>query len=180
MTRTKRIIHIAILASLASAISILDRYLSLALFPFIPGAKIGLANIIVLVALMNFDFKECLLIVFLKALIGNLIPFGLTSFIIGGTASLVSFLVMYVIKRHLAKYVSYVGIGTTGAFFHTIVQVMIIIVMYKMSAEVFVYGYFYYLLLIALISGVLLSIISIRVNKLYTHIYNKKEDEKVE
>lgn len=176
MTKTQKIIHLAILASIASVASILDRYLSSFIFPLIPGAKIGLANIVVMIALLNFDFKDCLILVILKVLIGNLLFFGLTSFFIGGAASLLSFLVMYTIKKYLNRYFSILGIGIIGAFVHCLVQLLVIMLIYNMGKEVFIYGF--YLMIISIVSGFVLALVSLKVNVLYTHTYNKKENEK--
>ena len=176
MTKTQKIVHLAIFAAIASVVSVLDRYISSFIFPLIPGAKIGLANIVVMVALLNFDFKDCIILVLLKVLIGNLLFFGLTSFFIGGAASLVSFLIMYVLKRYLNKAFSIIGIGMIGAFTHSIVQLLVIMLIYSFGKETFIYGF--YLIIISIASGVIMSLIALKVNDLYTHIYNKKENEK--
>ena len=176
MTKTQKIVHLAIFAAIASVVSVLDRYISSFIFPLIPGAKIGLANIVVMVALLNFDFKDCIILVLLKVLIGNLLFFGLTSFFIGGAASLVSFLIMYVLKRYLNKAFSIIGIGMIGAFTHSIVQLLVIMLIYSFGKETFIYGF--YLIIISIASGVIMSLIALNVNDLYTHIYNKKENEK--
>lgn len=178
MSRTQKIVHLAIFAAIASAVSVLDRYVSSFIFPLIPGAKIGLANIVVMIALLNFDFKECIVLVSLKVLIGNLLFFGLTSFFIGGSASFASFLVMYAIKRYLNKYFSMLGIGMIGAFIHSIIQLLVIMIMYNMGKETFIYGF--YLIIISIISGLIIALISLKVNSLYTHIYNKKENKNIE
>jgi len=175
MSRTRKLVHLAILAALASVLSIADRYLSGAIFASIPGAKIGIANIIILIALINFDFKETFSLVLVKALIGGLLAFGLTSFIIGGIASFLSFIVMYFLMK-LKDKISIFGISIAGALVHTTSQLFTIKFMYGMGNEVFAYGF--YLYLIALISAVVLAILAIYVNKLYTNIYNKKEEIK--
>jgi len=174
MSRTRKIVFLAILAALASVLSIVDRYVSGAIFSFIPGAKIGIANIIILIALMNHDFKETFALVLLKALIGGLLAFGLTSFIIGGIASFLSFIVMYFLMKIKNK-ISLYSISIAGAIIHTTSQLFTIKFMYGMGNEVFAYGF--YLYLIAIISAVVLAILAFYVNKLYLNIYNKKEDE---
>lgn len=178
MTKTQKIVHLAIFAAIASVVSVVDRYISSFIFPLIPGAKIGLANIVVMVALLNFDFKDCLILVILKVLIGNLLFFGLTSFFIGGCASLISFLAMYLIIRYLNKCFSILGIGVIGAFIHCIVQLLVIMLMYSFGKETFIYGF--YLIIISIISGLILAFVSLKVNELYTHIYNKKENKNIE
>ena len=174
MSKTKKIVFLAILAALASVLSIADRYLSGAIFPTIPGAKIGIANIIILIALINYDFKDTFILVLLKALIGGLLAFGLTSFIIGGIASFLSFVVMYLLMK-LKDKISLFAISIAGAIVHTTSQLFTIKIMYGMGNEVFAYGF--YLYLIAIISAIALAILAIYLNKFYINIYNKKEDE---
>lgn len=175
MSRTKKIIHLAILAAIASVFSIVDRYVSGLIFPLIPGAKIGIANIVILISLINFTFKDSLLVTILKSLIGGLLFFGLTSFIIGGTASLASLLVMYLIKILLKDHVSTIGISLCGGVTHCLVQLLVIMIMYGIGEIIFVYGL--YLLIISIVSSIVLGLLAIKTSELYMHIYNKKESE---
>lgn len=175
MSRTKKIIHLAILAAIASVFSVVDRYVSGLIFPLIPGAKIGIANIVILISLINFTFKDSLLITILKSLIGGLLFFGLTSFIIGGIASLASLLVMYLIKILLKDHVSTVGISLCGGVTHCLVQLLVIMIMYGIGEIIFVYGL--YLLIISIVSSIVLGLLAIKTSELYMHIYNKKESE---
>ena len=175
MSRTKKIIHLAILAAIASIFSVVDRYVSGLIFPLIPGAKIGIANIVILISLINFTFKDSLIITILKSLIGGLLFFGLTSFIIGGFASLASLLVMYLIKTLLKEHVSVVGISLFGGVCHCIVQLLVIMVMYGIGEIIFIYGL--YLLIISIVSSIILGLLAIKTSELYMHIYNKKESE---
>ena len=62
-----KIVSVAILVALASVLSLFDRYISsafLSMFPTVllifPYFKIGIANIIILVIIYNFDFKYSL------------------------------------------------------------------------------------------------------------------------
>ena len=173
MSRTKKIIHLAILAAVASIFSIVDRYVSGLIFPLIPGAKIGIANLVVLIAMMNFDFKESLIVVILKSLIGGLLFFGLTSFIIGGSASIISFFVMYLVMKLFKDKISMVGVSMCGGATHCLTQLFVIMIMYGMGEVVFVYGL--YLLIISIISSFVLGLLAIKTNDLYMHICNKKE-----
>ena len=60
---------IAILASLSSVISIFDKIIMSCLVPYVPGIKLGLANVIVLYSIYNTNFKFAFLEVLLKVII---------------------------------------------------------------------------------------------------------------
>ncbi|MDD4211948.1 MAG: Gx transporter family protein [Bacilli bacterium] len=130
MQKTKKIIFIAILVATAVILSIVDRFITMVAFPTLPQAKIGLANIVVLFAVYNFTWKESLILVFLKSLIANLIFGQLTSFIIGGTATLVSYAIMMIMVRYTKNLFSMMGVSVAGGFTHIIVQLAIISVIY--------------------------------------------------
>lgn len=68
---TKKLAVIAILVAQASVLHYLE-----SMFPSplpIPGVKLGLANIITLVALVVFDFKTALQITVLRTILGSLL-----------------------------------------------------------------------------------------------------------
>ena len=64
---------IAILASLSSVISIFDKIIMSCLVPYVPGIKLGLANVIVLYSIYNTNFKFAFLEVLLTVIIVSLI-----------------------------------------------------------------------------------------------------------
>lgn len=165
----KKITYIAILACLASIFSLLDRYISNLLFPYLTGVKIGIANIIVLIAIQNFDFKDNVIIIILKSLLGNLLFFGLISYVISQVASIISFLVMYLIYKYFKKFVSMIGISILGGMSHTLTQLIVISLMYSLGTSVYAYGL--PLLILSLLTSVIMGIMSIQVNKLYVHIF---------
>ena len=88
---------IAILASLSSVISIFDKIIISCLVPYIPGIKLGLANVIVLYSIYNTNFKFASIEVLLKITIVSFIFGSVSSLIIGGISSILSFLVMYIL-----------------------------------------------------------------------------------
>lgn len=174
MTKVRKITNLSILIAIGVIFSLLDKLISGLIFPSIPGAKIGFANIIILIGLLNYDFKDCMIMAILKSVIAGLLFSGLTTFIIGGIATMVSFLVMYGIKRLLKDKVSMIGISAIGGFTHTLVQLLVIMFIYNMSSDVFIYGI--YLFSISLVASVLIGFLSIRVNKIYNKIYKEKEE----
>jgi heptaprenyl diphosphate synthase len=94
------------------------------LFPTpIPGIRLGLANIFILLTLLVFGIKESLLVGILKSILGSLILGRLFSpsfiFSIAGTA--ISIIAMWLILKSKLPF-SLLGVSILGAEFHTMTQ----------------------------------------------------------
>ena len=172
----KKITIISILVAICVAISIIDSLISGLIIPFMPGVKLGLANIIILVLLYQYKFDVGFVATILKSIIVGLLFSGITTFIIGGTASLVSFLLMYLIKRILKDKVSIVSVSLIGGLSHILTQLLIVSLIYKLGSVVFLYGV--YLVLISIATSIIVGLISIKCNILVTKINEENENER--
>lgn len=119
----------------------------------IPGAKLGLANLVIIIVLYKSDWKEALLlsvvrIVLAGFLFGNL--FGILYSLAGGILSLA---VMAFLKRSGAF--SIIGVSMAGGVSHNVGQ----LIMAMLVVETYAVGYYLPVLLIAgLITGTLIGI----------------------
>ena len=119
----------------------------------IPGAKLGLANLVIIIVLYKTDWKEALLlsvvrIVLTGFLFGNL--FGILYSLAGGILSLA---VMALLKRSGAF--SIIGVSMAGGVSHNVGQ----LIMAMLVVETYAVGYYLPVLLIAgLITGTLIGI----------------------
>ena len=119
----------------------------------IPGAKLGLANLVIIIVLYKTDWKEALLlsvvrIVLAGFLFGNL--FGILYSLAGGILSLA---VMALLKRSGAF--SIIGVSMAGGVSHHVGQ----LIMSMLVVETYAVGYYLHVLLIAgLITGTLIGI----------------------
>lgn len=172
MRNTKKIVLLAVLTSLAVILSLIDKMITPLAFPALPTAKIGLANIIVLIGIYNFSFKEVSAMVAIKIVIANLLFGSLTSLIIGGLASSSSFLVMAGLYKALRKQMTAVGISVMGGFVHIVVQLMVTMVLYQLGEVVMYFGAI--LVSISLVSSILIGLI---VNRLIDYLQTQKEME---
>lgn len=164
----REIVLLSILTALGVILSIIDKQISILVFPFLPTAKIGLANIIILIAVMNVDVKKGLLMTILKSTLVGLILGSITSFIIGGIASLLAFLGMTLTKLLFGRHVSCVGISVVGGFLHIIGQLFVTFLMYQLGEAVFAYGAF--LIGVSLLTSVLVGFVG---NKLMEFMKTK-------
>lgn len=155
----------SIMVAMAAVLSFFDKTISTIAFPFLPVAKIGLANIVILIAIYIFDFKTSLLITVLKSVVVGLIFGSLSTFIIGGSASLVSFLGMFLTHKLLKDKTSLVGVSVIGGFLHIITQLFVVMFVYRTGDAVFKSGAL--LVLISLITSILVGLAG---NGLYKYL----------
>lgn len=172
----KKITTISILVAICVAISIIDSLISGLIIPFMPGVKLGLSNVIILIILYQYRFDVGLVVTIIKSIIVGLLFSGITTFIIGGTASLVSFLLMYLAKRLLKDNVSTVSISLIGGLSHILMQLLIVSLIYKLGSVVFLYGV--YLILISIGTSIIVGLVSIKCNNLMTKINERYENER--
>ena len=119
----------------------------------IPGAKLGLANLVIVIVLYKTDWKEALLlsvvrIILAGFLFGNL--FGILYSLAGGILSLA---VMTLLKKTGAF--SVIGVSMAGGVSHNVGQLIIAMLV----VETYAVGYYLSVLLITgLITGTLIGI----------------------
>lgn len=97
------------------------------LFPTpIPGIRLGLANIFILLALIFFGLKEAFLIGILKSITGSLILGRLfaPAFIFSLSGTVLSTFAMWIILKSKLPF-SLLGVSILGAEVHTIVQLLL-------------------------------------------------------
>ncbi|MCI8491163.1 MAG: Gx transporter family protein [Lachnospiraceae bacterium] len=128
------------------------------LIPFyfgIPGVKLGLTNIVVVIMLYCIGAKEAFLISVLRILLAGFLfgnPFSILYSFSGGA---LSFLVMYVLKRMTKLHV--ISISVMGGIFHNIGQIAVAAVIVEN------YHLFYYmpvLLAAGFMTGLLIGILA--------------------
>jgi len=119
--RTRRIAYVAMLVSLAFALSWIETLIPLPVS--FPGVKLGLANVCVLIALYLFDTRTAFLLMVVKVIIAALLFGSLFSLLYGGAGSLLAFLGMWLLKH--SDRVNIVAISVSAAVLHNIGQLCI-------------------------------------------------------
>ncbi|MEA4827129.1 MAG: Gx transporter family protein [Clostridium sp.] len=123
MKKTQKLTFIALFVAQGLILYMVERMLPV---PFItPGAKLGLSNIITVIALYMFSFKDVLLIIILKIILSTLFGGTLSSFLYSIAGGLLSFFAMYFIKKVGKDNISIIGISIIGAVFHNIGQIAV-------------------------------------------------------
>lgn len=94
---TKKITYLALLTAIAIILGYLENFIPFNLA--IPGAKIGLANIITIIALYKYGFKNALCITLLRIFIVAITFTNLYMFLYSLTGALFSLIVMSLLKK---------------------------------------------------------------------------------
>lgn len=128
----------------------------------IPGARLGLSNIVVLVTITVFGYKEGFTVAILKSLLLVLVTGAVTSFAFSFAGTMLSTCSMILAHKYLKKYISLIGISEIGSFFHNMGQVLMASLILQ-NSKIFVY--FPVLVLLGLFTGYFVGIASIFVEK---------------
>lgn len=124
MRKTFRIVFIGLLVSQALALYTIESMIPV---PFIaPGAKLGLTNLITVIALYTLESKrDVLIIIILRLLLSTMFSGNLSTFMYSATGALLSYCVMVIIKAIGKDKISIIGISASGAFFHNVGQLIV-------------------------------------------------------
>lgn len=88
----------------------------------VPGVKLGLSNLVVVLCVCTGGFLYSFFVTLLKILINSLFFGGFSSFLFTAFGSMASFFSMYILKKCLKDKVTAIGISAFGGFFHIIAQ----------------------------------------------------------
>jgi len=138
----KRTYKIAILVSIASVLQICESFIP---HP-IPGLRLGLANMLTLVALVTLGFRAALEIAILRTILSAFVmgTFMSPAFILSFLAAVVSSLVMgmlYWLSGFHRRYrLSLIGISILGALSHNMVQLCLAYLLLVKHRGIFVFA----------------------------------------
>ncbi len=132
----------------------------------VPGAKLGLANIVALYAVMTMGLGQALAISILRTLLGGLLSGTFLNFgyYLSTAGAIASTLVMYALARIPKGHVSVVGVSVGGSFTHNVAQLAAAALLLQQAGVLF---YLPYLLFFAIPTGVFVGFLAARVIRAY-------------
>lgn len=156
--KTRRLAFLALLTAFAVTLHTIEAGLPNPT----PWLRLGLANIITLLTLVIYGFRDGMTVCVLRIFIGSIITTGLfgPTFFMALSGGLVSTTVMHLAWRYLRKYFSLIGISVIGAYTHSFTQMTVAYFFFIHHQEIFM------ILPIFLITAVITGFI----NGLGTHI----------
>ena len=156
---TKRIANSAMLVALALIFSYVE-----VLIPFsfgIPGIKLGLANLVVVIGLFILKPSEVFGILLTRIILVAFLFGNMSSLIYSLSGGILSFCVMLLLKR--CKGFSITGISIAGGISHNIGQLVVAAIVVE---AVSVFYYMPVLMISGLVTGMLIGIVGQRVHKI--------------
>ena len=155
----KKITRISLLLSLSIVLSIVESMIPI-FNGIVPGLKIGLANIAIMVSLYIYGIKEATFVSITRIFIVGLLRTGLfnITFLFSISGAIFSLIAMFTLKK--IKIFSIIGVSIIGSIAHTFGQIMVAFIFVKNG------NIFYYLpilLLFAIPTGILIGYISKRI-----------------
>ena len=151
--RTKKMALSAILAALAMILSYVE-----AMVPMpvpIPGIKLGLANLVILLAIYRLGFKYALAINCIRIFVTGLLFTGVFGILYSLAGGLLSLLVMYLLYR--TEIFSMVGVSMAGGVAHNLGQLLTACLI---MSNIRLMSYFAVLLFAGIGSGILMGIVA--------------------
>lgn len=166
--RIKRITIIGVISAFAVILSYIEALISFSFF--IPGVKLGLANMAVVTILYIYDGKAAITVNFIRIIIIGLLfgnGFSITFSIAG---AFTSFLVMWIFKK--TDKFTILGVSISGGVFHNIAQLITATIITESFA---IRYYFPFLMISGIVTGFVIGIVS-EVTLRYLNILHIKKE----
>ena len=151
MKKTQKIAITALLACLSTLAFTIE-----SLFPpmIIPGAKMGISNIFILIALLSIGKLSAFSVLTVKVTLGSLFSGNISAMIYSFPAGLLA-LIVEIALLYLVKKVSVISVSVSGAVVNITIQNIVFCLVTNTVEYLF---YLPYLALIGIISGILVGI----------------------
>lgn len=149
----QKTIIIAIFASLAVVLGIVEL-----LIPFtvaVPGAKLGLGNMMVLTCLHYFSWREAFTLIILKTVLTAFLLGAFSTFLFSFFGAFASFIVMWSMIKIGRQSFSLLGVSMMGGVFHNIGQLGAAAIV---LGSTMIFYYLPFLLITGLATGIVIGI----------------------
>lgn len=154
----RKIAYYGLLVALAFIFSYVE-----SLFPInlgIPGVKLGLANLVVIVSLYLFGIREAAVISFIRIVLSG-ITFGSPAAMVYSLAGgLLSLLIMVIAKK--TNKFSTMGVSVAGGVFHNVGQIIVAMIVLETQSLIY---YLPVLIISGLVAGVVIGILAAEIIK---------------
>jgi len=168
---SREVALLGIFVAYALVISLIERMIPLSFS--IPGIRLGLANVVVLMSMYLFPMSRAFLLMLLKCLLVAIFAGSPAALLYSLGGSLLSFAVMAVLIRLFHEKISPVGVSVAGAVMHNIGQILVACLLIR---SWIVLLYLPALLLIGIGTGAVTGILVLRARpSLETYLKTRKE-----
>ena len=152
----KRVARMGVFVALAMIFSYIEALIPINLG--IPGVKLGLANIVIVIGLYLFSTKDTFVISLVRIILSGFLFGNGLSLIYSLTGGILSFFVMVLLKK--TSQFTVIGVSVAGGVFHNVGQILVaVFILQNMT----VIGYLPILIIAGIITGTLMGLLSLRV-----------------
>ncbi|MCR5704927.1 MAG: Gx transporter family protein [Eubacterium sp.] len=153
MTKTEKIAVRALLIALAMVLSYVESQIQV--FSMVPGMKLGLTNLVVMVALYRINEKEAVIINIIRIVLVGLTFGNSFSMAYSMAGGLLSGFVMILLKK--TGRVSMTTVSVMGGIFHNVGQILVATVVLETHSVLY---YLMVLWMTGIVAGVIIGLIS--------------------
>ncbi len=158
--KLRKLIFLSLLTSAGLALGVLETAIPVPI-PM-PGARLGLSNMMVLVTLTIFGFKEAIIVSALKSVLLMLVTGSVTGFFYSIAGSVLSAIGMALAYKYLSNFLSLIGVSLIGAALHNFAQVTVAVLI---LGNIKIYSYLPFLLLLGIATGYFVGLASIFISE---------------
>ena len=159
--KSKNIAIYGLLVALAFILSYIETLIP---FPLMPGMKLGLANLVVIIAMYGLGYKESIVLSLIRILLVGFTFGNLSTMLYSLAGGILSWIMMAITRK--SKLFSMVGVSVIGGVFHNVGQIAIAILT---VSNVYIITYLPLLLVTGVLTGALIGLLAAmiikRVNK---------------
>ncbi|NLY08511.1 MAG: Gx transporter family protein [Tissierellia bacterium] len=163
MSKMRKIIFLSLLTSMGLALGVLESSIPIPI-P-LPGARLGLSNMVILITMVLFGFKEAIIVSVLKSVLLMLVTGSVTGFMYSIAGALFSTVGMAVSYRLLYGKISLIGVSLIGAALHNFAQVTVAVLI---LGKLRIYAYLPMLLLLGIATGCFVGLSSTYISEKLT------------
>ena len=157
-SNTRHLTTSALFASMALIFSYIEAILPMSVG--IPGVKLGIANLVVIIALYRADLKTAFGINLIRILVAGLLFSGVFGMLYSLAGGMLSMIVMYLLKK--MNLFSVTGVSMAGGLAHNMGQLLVAALV---ISNIRIFLYLPVLMFSGIISGILIGITAYFVNK---------------
>jgi len=167
--KTKKIAYLGLLIALAFVFSYIEFLIPVNIG--VPGAKLGLANLVIIVALYTLNEKDAFVLSMIRIVLVGFTFANLASMLYSLAGGILSYVAMLIAKR--TQKLSITGVSVIGGVFHNVGQIIMAIWVVKTASLV----YYLPVLMVSGIAagvtiGVLGGMVTKRIKKIVVQNYN--------
>ena len=124
MTKARRIALCGVLTALALALSLAERMIPIQLLIPIPGVKLGLANVVMMFALLFLKPRDAYAILLCRVCLAAIFAGSVTSFLFSLLGGMLALTTTWILLRWKDRTFTMFGISAAAAAMHDIGQIM--------------------------------------------------------